>query len=185
MMAGTLRNLTLFAVIVSCVFCDHMHFTKIRRSIATIGLGSSFFAFSSQPSLAINTDASTSAAANVMRVSYSLKLIDKQITTVGDVRQVVTQIEKLMQNYKLKDNLQLSLDLVKEDKKRDEARSHGIAAFEDLSLVKEYYSDEVDDMSGKKIIPREVLKFAAGASVAAQRELEQVRSEFFFEVVCK
>ena len=169
-----LMNITLFAVIVSCVLCNQQHFFKIRRTIASISLGSSLFGLSSQPSFAINTDASTSAAANVMRVSYSLKLIDKQITTVGDVRQVVTQIDKLMQNYKLKDNLQLSLDLIKEDKKRDEARSHGMAAFEDLSLVKEYYSDEIDNMSGKKIIPQSVLKFAAGASVAAQKELEQV-----------
>ena len=174
MARSLLGNVTLFAVIISCVFCNQQHFLKMRRTIASIGLGSSFFGLSSQPSFAINTDASTSAAANVMRVSYSLKLIDKQITTVGDVRQVVTQIDKLMQNYKLKDNLQLSLDLIKEDRKRDEARSHGMAAFEDLSLVKEYYSDEIDNMSGKKIIPQEVLKFAAGASVAAQKELDQV-----------
>lgn len=144
------------AVIASCAFCNPQHFSKIRRTIASVGLGTSFFSFGSQPSFAINTDASTTAAANVMRVSYSLKLIDKQIETVGDVRQVVAQIDKLMQNYKLKDNLQLSLDLVGDNKKRDEAKSHGQAAFEDLSLVKEYYSDEVDDMSGKKKIPREV-----------------------------
>ena len=70
----------------------------MRRTIASIGLGSSFFAFNSQPSLAINTDASTAAAGNVLRVSYSLKLIDKSIETVGDVKLVVSQIDKLMQN---------------------------------------------------------------------------------------
>ena len=163
-----------FAVAVSVVLSNPQHLSKIRRTIASIGLGSSFFAFSSQPSLAINTDASTAAAGNVLRVSYSLKLIDKSIETVGDVKLVVSQIDKLMTNYKLKDNLQLSLDLV-DNKKRDDARARGQAAFEDLSLVSEYYSDEVDDMSGKKKIPREVLKFAAGASVAAQKELEEVR----------
>lgn len=170
-----LFNLAQFSVIVSCALCSPQHFSKIRRTIASIGLGSSFFAFNSQPSLAINTDASTTAAGNVLRVSYSLKLIDKSIENVGDVKLVVNQIGKLMQNYKLKDNLQLSLDLVLDNKKRDEARGHGQAAFEDLSLVSEYYSDEIDDMSGKKKIPREVLKFAAGASVAAQKELEEVR----------
>ena len=158
----------------SCAFSARQHLSKIKRTIASIGMGSAFFAFSGQPSLAINTDASTSAAGNVLRVAYSLKLIDKSITDVGDVKLVVNQIGKLMQNYKLKDNLQLSLDLV-DNKKRDEARGHGQAAFEDLSLVSEYFSDEIDDMSGKKKIPREVLQFAAGASVAAQKELEEVR----------
>ena len=174
MIGRSISNLILLTLIISCVSWNQQQFPKIRRAIASIGLGTSIFAFGSQPSLAINTDASTSAAANVMRVSYSLKLIDKSIITVGDVRLVVTQIDKLMSNYKLKDNLQLSLDLVGDNKKRDEARSHGLAAFEDLSLVKEYYSDEIDNMSGKKKIPREVLKFAAGASVAAQKELELV-----------
>ena len=145
MMVRSFISMIQLAVILSYATCNaHIQqFSKIRRTIASIGLGSSFFAFGSQPSLAINTDASTTAAANVMRVSYSLKLIDKQIETVGDVRQVVSQIDKLMQNYKLKDNLQLSLDLVGDNRKRDEAKSHGQAAFEDLSLVKEYYSDEV------------------------------------------
>ena len=171
MIAGLGKVLLLAA----CVFSTRQQLSKIQRTIASIGMGSAFFAFSSQPSLAINTDASTSAAGNVLRVAYSLKLIDKSITDVGDVKLVVNQIGKLMQNYKLKDNLQLSLDLV-DNKKRDEARGHGQAAFEDLSLVSEYFSDEIDDMSGKKKIPREVLQFAAGASVAAQKELEEVRN---------
>lgn len=169
-------NLLQLLVLISGVLCQSTQFSKLRRTVASIGLGSSFFAFSSQPSLAINTDASTAAAGNVMRVSYSLKLIDKSITDVGDVKLVVNQIAKLMQNYKLKDNLQLSLDLV-DDKKRDEARGHGLAAYEDLSLVSEYFSDEIDDMSGKKKIPREVLQFAAGASIAAQKEFEEVSAQ--------
>ena len=177
----TLLNLLQFSALISLAFCQPHHFSKLRRTIASIGLGSSFFAFSGQPSLAINTDASTAAAGNVLRVSYSLKLIDKSITTVGDVKLVVNQIGKLMQNYKLKDSLQLSLDLV-DNKKRDEARGHGLAAFEDLSLVSEYYSDEIDDMSGKKKIPREVLQFAAGASIAAQKEFEEVSEQNFSKV---
>jgi hypothetical protein len=37
------------------------------------------------------------------------------------IKQVVTQIERVMQNYKLKDNLKLSYDLI-ENNKKEEAR---------------------------------------------------------------
>mmetsp|Transcript_5095 Transcript_5095/g.5224 ORF Transcript_5095/g.5224 Transcript_5095/m.5224 type:complete len:199 (+) Transcript_5095:92-688(+) len=164
----------LVLTLISCAYSRPLvQLSKIRQIVASVGLGTSIFLGSGPSHAGMNTDASTNSLANVMRVSYSLKLIDKQITTVGDVKQVVTQIEKLMQNYKLKDNLKLSYDLI-ENNKKDEARSHGNQALEDLTLVNEYFESEIDNMSGKKKIPREVLKFASQASVACQKELAEL-----------
>jgi hypothetical protein len=62
---------------------------KHTQVIASVGLGTSIFLGAGPSHAGMNTDASTNSLANVLRVSYSLKLIDKQITTVGDVKQVI------------------------------------------------------------------------------------------------
>ena len=64
-----------------------------------------------------------------------------------------------MRNYHLKDNIASSISLVKKEK-RNEARAVGNTIIEDLSLVSEYFEDEVDDMTGKKKAPPGAFKFA-------------------------
>jgi hypothetical protein len=64
-----------------------------------------------------------------------------------------------MTNYKLKDNLSSSLTLL-EKGKRNEAKTAGRTIIEDLSLVSEYFEDEIDDMSGRKRPPAGAFTFA-------------------------
>ena len=116
-------------------------------------------------------DSTSDALANVLRVSYSLKNVDETIEKGNDVKLVVQQISSLVKNYKLKDNLNLGLAAVS-DAKREEARGHARAAVEDLSLVSEYYEDDINDMTGKKTPPKEVLTLAIQATKATRSEID-------------
>ena len=51
---------------------------------------------------------------------------------------------------------------------RNEAKFHGTSAVEDLSQVFEYFSDEIDNMSGNKFPPRQILSFSLEATKAAR-----------------
>jgi len=116
-------------------------------------------------------ESTSSALANVLRVSYSLKNVDETIEKGNDVQLVVQQINSLVKNYKLKENLNAGLAAVS-DAKREEARGHARAAIEDLSLVSEYYEDDINDMTGKKTPPKEVLQLAYQATKATRSEID-------------
>lgn len=151
------------------------HSKIFRRQIAaaTLGLVTTIGA---TPSYALD-EATTSAISNVLRVSYSLKNVDETIESGSDAKLVVSQIAALQRNYKLKDNLNQALSAVP-DAKRDTARGFARTAIEDLSLVTEYYTDDVNDMTGKKTPPKEVLVLAQSATKATRGELES-----FFQLI--
>lgn len=119
----------------------------------------------------INTE-TIQAIENVERVSKSLKYIQEDIASKGDASDIVRQVKFLVQNYKLKDNLTLSLNTIENQKRKSDAKAHAQNALEDLTQVYEYFSDEIDNMSGKKYPPREVLQFANDATIAAQKEFD-------------
>jgi hypothetical protein len=142
----------------------------LQKTIAATGLTSSLVFGIVNPSLAESPD---NAIANVARVTYSLKYVDDSINQSGDAESVVSQIRLLMKNYKLKDNLRDSLSVVPSNKK-DDAKTHAQNVIEDLSQIFEYFSDDIDNMSGKKTPPKEVLGFAQQAVKAAQGELNEL-----------
>lgn len=108
--------------------------------------------------------------ANIDRVTRSLDYITQDIEKKGDAKAIVSQIKFMLSNYKLRENIQTSLSFVPAGKK-ESAKSHGLTAIEDLALIYEYYSDDVDNMSGNRSPPREVLQLAQDAVKAAKKEL--------------
>ena len=75
------------------------------------------------------------------------------------------------------DNILASLPLVNKELRR-EAGAAGKAAIEDLALISEYFTDDVDDFTGKKTPPPGLLKFSLDATTAASKELEAFVSFF-------
>jgi hypothetical protein len=109
------------------------------------------------------------AVENIVRVYKSLKYIEEDIENKGDAMTVISEIKALLKNYNLKENVLVSLDLVSKQKEvRNEAKYHGTSAVEDLTQVFEYFSDEIDNMSGRKFPPRQILTFAQEATKAAR-----------------
>ena len=122
------------------------------------------------------------AVEQIMRVQKSLRYIDEAIEKEGNPSAVVQQINLLLKNYKVKENLQTSLPLVPQAR-REEARTHGITAIEDLQIVSEYFDDDIDDMSGRKTPPRQVLQLAVQASQAAAKEFRDLMTMYPSAVV--
>ena len=141
-----------------------------------LSLGSPVFAVEADP-------AQLRAVEQVLRVKSSLKYVDETINTEGNTRAVVTQINLLLSNYKLKDNVRLSLPLVVDSARREEARLHGVAAVEDLQVVSEYFDDDINDTTGQKTPPVAVLKLALQATEAADKELKEFFALFPSEVI--
>jgi hypothetical protein len=105
---------------------------------------------------------------NVVRVQRSLSYIKKDVESGSDVKNVISQIKLLLRNYKLKDSINNSLQLTKNDK-REDARSYGNQAVEDLVLIFEYFTDGITDVS----TPRDVLQLTLDATKAAEKELDK------------
>ena len=112
------------------------------------------------------------AVEQILRVQSSLRYVDDSINTEGNPSAVVRQVDLLLDNYKVKDNLRVSLELIPDNAKREEARQHGITAIEDLQLVGGYFEDDINNTTGRKTPPQAVLKLAAQATEAASRELK-------------
>jgi len=112
------------------------------------------------------------AIENVERVSKSLKYIEEDIANKGDAPDIIKQIRFLVKNYNLKENVAASLSTIESSKAREEAKLHGTNAIEDLSQIYEYFSEEMDDMTGKTKPPRDILIFADQATRAADQELK-------------
>jgi hypothetical protein len=125
------------------------------------------------PALAEVDASSVRALEQVMRVQGSLKYVDETVNVEGNPRAVVQQINLLLSNYKLKDNVRLSLPLIADSGRREEARTHGVAAVEDLQLVSEYFDDDINETTGVKTPPAQVLKLALQATEAAGKELRE------------
>lgn len=140
--------------------------SKVRGAVA----GSLFFLSCSVPTNAAIGSNNIKAVEVVTRVTNSLKYIEEDIANKGDVQDVLSQIKFLVKNYKLKDNVALALETVVTNKA--DAKLHAQNAVEDLAQVFEYFSDEVDNMSGKKFPPKDILIFADQATRAAEKELK-------------
>lgn len=56
-------------------------------------------------------------------------------------------------------------------------------AYEDLSSVYEYFADEIDNFTGKKYPPKEILTFADSAVRAAKVEINGILKLFPSDVV--
>lgn len=126
-----------------------------------------------QPSFASSSSQTIKAVETIVRVSSSLDFISQDIAQKGDAVAIVSQIKFLLNTYKLKESVQSSIDVVPPNL-REEARNHGRSAIEDLMLVFEYYNDEIDNFSGKRSPPKEILMFADEAVRAAKKELQSL-----------
>ena len=155
---------------------------SLRKAFASVTLATCLS--SSTAVLAQDADpAAVNALEQVLRVQKSLKFVDETINNEGNPSSVVSQINLLLRNYKLKDNVRLSLSLIADGTRREEARTHGVAAIEDLQLVSEYFDDDINDTTGQKTPPRAVLQLAVQATAAANKELGDYKSLFPSEIM--
>jgi len=138
-----------------------------RRTIASLISGVFLTGGSSGAAHAV--DVNYSPLDQVARVYYSLPYIDESIEKETPTV-VVGQVRLLLSNYALKDNVLKALDFIPSSAQREEGRIHGLAAYEDLAIVGEYFEDDVDNQSGKKQPPKEVLLFAQKAASASSKE---------------
>eukprot|EP01041_Mallomonas_annulata_P004996 gene4996-9995_t len=121
------------------------------------------------------------AIENITRVKYSLHSVQDDIDKGSDAKAIINEVKALLQNYRLKDSLKTATEL--SGSKRSDARDHANNAFEDLSSVFEYMSDNIDDVSGNRIPPREILTFTQQATSAADKELGLFLSDLPSEIV--
>lgn len=162
------------ALIGACLFIPGFAFSSPQINFASdkLFIGSAMVAPFLLNSLEYSELASPkilSSIENIIRVYKSLKYIQEDIESKGDSKSVIAQIKVLLKNYNLKENIINSLEVVSKDKAiRNEAKFHGTSAVEDLSQVYEYFSDEIDNMSGNKFPPRQILSFALDATKAAR-----------------
>ncbi|KAJ1380225.1 hypothetical protein B484DRAFT_412111, partial [Ochromonadaceae sp. CCMP2298] len=108
------------------------------------------------------------AIESVERVANSLTYIQQDIENKGGAQEIVGQIKFLVRNYKLSDNINSAIVVVPKEGSKA-ALEHGRAAVEDLAAVYEYYSEEMDNMSGKKTPAKETLVLADKAVAAARK----------------
>ena len=167
-----------YAVLLS-IISTSLSLTSLPPSSSS--LTSSLSLLSNQPVYAVDIDNvinsnQFNSLSNVVRVQRSLSYIQKDVENGNDVKSVINQIKSLLRNYKLKDSISNALVLVT-DNKRDEARSIGNQAVEDLVLVFEYFSDGITDVS-TTIPPREILQLTIDATKAAEKELDKYLSLF-------
>lgn len=148
--------------------------SSLRRMVASATLATCLGGNSA--ALAQDADpAAVNALEQIMRVQRSLKYIDDTINSEGNPTAVVSQINLLLKNYKMKDNVVRALPLITDGTRREEARTHGVAAIDDLQVVTEYFDDDINDTTGQKTPPRAVLQLAVQATAAANKEM----SEFY------
>ena len=84
----------------------------------------------------------------IQRTRNSLGYILEDIANKGDAASIVSQVKFLVKNYQLSSNVQTSVGIIKDRKAREEATTHGKAAVEFLAQIYEYFSDQVDDLTG-------------------------------------
>ena len=147
------------AFIAQCPRVLSLHLRDLRRILVTSSFMGSNYILTPSISHAVDETAAKKALQNVMRVQYSMQYVSDQIASSSDFEAIAKDIGTLMNNYHLRENIANSVTLVSKEK-RNEARAAGNTIIEDLSLVSEYFEDDVDDMTGKKRVPPGAYKFA-------------------------
>jgi hypothetical protein len=156
--------------------------SSLRRAVAGATLATCLGG--SGVALAQDADhAGINALEQIMRVQRSLAYIDDTINNEGNPTAVVSQINLLLKNYKMKENVMNSLTLIADGARREEARTHGVAAIDDLQVVTEYFDDDINDTTGQKTPPRAVLQLAVQATAAANKELSDLYRLFPSDIV--
>jgi len=156
--------------------------SSLRRAVAGATLATCLGG--SGVALAQDADpAGVNALEQIMRVQRSLAYIDDTINNEGNPTAVVSQINLLLKNYKMKENVMNSLTLIADGARREEARTHGVAAIDDLQVVTEYFDDDINDTTGQKTPPRAVLQLAVQATAAANKELSELYRSFPSDIV--
>ena len=112
----------------------------------------------------------------------SLQYIDDDIEKGVDARGIVNEIRTLYKNYNLKENVRTALSMVDSNQRAD-AKEHGLQAVEDIAAIYEYFEDKVDNQSGTRTPPKEVLLFSKKAILASGKELGQFLSYFPDELI--
>lgn len=145
-----------------------------QTSILAFGLSS----LSPMPTLA-DTDTSNALTAynKIQQVESSIKYIQQDIENGGDATAIIKEVKILLNNFKLRENVATSLPLVPSNN-RDKASALGKEAYEDLVQITEYYPDNVDDLSGSRTPPQEVLTFAQMATGSADQKLKAMLQLF-------
>lgn len=133
-------------------------------------------------------DVDTNCLKNVIRVQTSLQYVEKDIEQIAEMPKIIANIKALQRNYKLDENIMKTLNLVPTlNSARSDAREHGRAAIEDLAQIYEYFSDQIDDLTGNPKTTPETLRFALEATKAAEKELsllvDAVPSEIASEAI--
>jgi hypothetical protein len=126
---------------------------------------------------AIDKSPSLVALRNIQRVQESLQYVRQDIEKGSTPGEILKEVQILLKNYKLRENIDLSTQLVSKESRYD-AQKLGREAFEDLAQVTEYFPDEFDDVSGKKVVPQEILMFAQQATQSAEKKLNQMMTMF-------
>ena len=116
---------------------------------------------------------------NIRAILDALGYIESDIATKGDAEAVLVQIKFLVKNSKIRENILSSLSFLPPNM-QNTARVHGLSALEDLAQVYEYYSDEFDDITGRKIPhpANQMLQFENNAVLSAKKEFAQFLSSF-------
>ena len=115
--------------------------------------------------------ASKSALTNVYNVFMNLKYIENDIENGESPQTIIKEVRTLLSNYRLKESLQKSVKL---SKNKSEAEVIGRNIIENLNLIYEYYEDNIDNMSGIKTPPKEVLLFAKSSLSATSIEFNKL-----------
>jgi len=117
---------------------------------------------------------SMDAFRKIQQVQSSLKYIQDDIEKSGDPSLIIKEVKILLNNYQLKDSVSSSVNLISSRNNRDKALTLGKDAYEDLVQIIEYYPDYVDDMSGSRTPPQDVLSFAQLATKSADGKLKSM-----------
>jgi hypothetical protein len=142
---------------------------KSHPAAASLAVSLGFF-LAPIPALA-DVASARSGLEQVYRVRLSLNYVNQDIERGSGVGDIIKQIKLLLTNYQLKDNIRKSMELIPKPQ-REDARTHGIAAFEDLSTIFEYFKDDIDEATGSNIPNSQVMKLAYDATKAASIELD-------------
>ncbi len=126
--------------------------------------------------------ASKSALTNVYNVFLNLKYIENDIENGESPQTIIKEVRTLLTNYRLKDSLQKSLVLANN---KNEAESIGRNIIENLNLIYEYYEDNIDNMTGVKTPPKEVLLFAKSSLSATTIEFNKLFNLYPLNVIEK
>ena len=168
-----------FALIASAKVVNGWKASFVLRKAASMAAAGGLLVGPCVPAFAVEDQVTKGALAlaQVTRVKYSLGYINSDIEKASEADPIVKQVKLLLTNYQLKENVEKAVTLVpKAD--REDARKHGISAWEDLSTIFEYFEYDIDQTTGKRSAPPRALKLSYDATAAATRELDAFLQSF-------